>query len=407
MKEDLYVYDTLCMIFRDGRWGDRALASVREDSRAFVTNAVYGILSKNVTLEYIISSIAQKRPKNQISILLKMGLYYIDYMDSLPNYAAVDRIVECASRVGKGDVKGFINAVLRKYIDKGITYPKDKAENISVRTSTPLWLVKKYIEQYGIEQCERFLGVPKFTKQHIRPNLRLWNKDDLYSRLDSMNVDYVKSNNGCFISWSKQLYGLFDQGLITIQSPTSMMCCESSDVKDGMRVLDMCSAPGGKAVYLSELADITVKCCDNRQHRVDLIASYAERMKSSGIECVLSDATVFHVEYGAFDRVMCDVPCSGFGVAMSKPDIYLRRQESDISSLAAVQSRILRNAAKYVNCGGRIIYSTCTTLREENEDIVDGFIKDNNHFNLVSQRNFLPDGKGVDGFYIAVIERKA
>jgi len=130
MKEDLYVYDTLCMIFRDGRWGDRALASVREQSRAFVTNAVYGILDRNITFDYIISALTVKKPKNQVCILLKMGLYYIDYMDSVPDYAAVDRIVECAARVGKREIKGFINAVLRKYIDLGVAYPKDGAEHI-------------------------------------------------------------------------------------------------------------------------------------------------------------------------------------------------------------------------------------------------------------------------------------
>ena len=405
MKEDLYVYDTLCMIFRDGRWGDRALASVREQSRAFVTNAVYGILDRNITFDYIISALTVKKPKNQVCILLKMGLYYIDYMDSVPDYAAVDRIVECAARVGKREIKGFINAVLRKYIDVGVAYPKDGAERISVATSTPLWLVKKFIEQYGEEQCERFLCVTKFTKQHIRPNLRMLCLAELYSHLDKQHIDYIKTDNGCFVDWGRNLYDLFDKGLITIQSRTSMACCESAQVKDGMRVLDMCSAPGGKAIYLSELAAISIKCCDNKERRVHLIESYAERMKSRGLDCIVADATVYHKGLGKFDIVLCDVPCSGFGVAKSKPDIYLRRKERDISALSAIQSKILCNASGYVKDGGRIIYSTCTILREENEDIVARFVEQSDDFKLISEKKYLPDGKGADGFYIAVMEK--
>ncbi|MDE5618193.1 MAG: hypothetical protein K2I79_01750, partial [Clostridia bacterium] len=348
MREDLFVYDTLCRIYRDGSWCAKALNEIRQDSRAFVTNAVYGIVSNDVKFNYIISQLIPKKPKNQVLILLKMGLYYIDYMSAMPDYAAVNRVIDCAEHIGKGAVKGLINAVLKRYIREGVNMPEDKARCLSVQTSTPLWLVEKYIQQYGYDIAKSFLSVPKFTKQHIRANKNKISNYELYAILDNMQVEYEKDERGCFVNWSTKLADCFNKGDITVQSLTSMFCCESAGVKDGMSVLDMCSAPGGKAVYLSELADISVTCCDIKAHRLQLIESYISRMGAKKLICVFQDAQIYNSKLGNFDVVLCDVPCSGFGVVESKPDIYLHREEKDIGEIVKIQKNILYNAAKYV-----------------------------------------------------------
>ena len=191
-----------------------------------------------------------------------------------------------------------------------------------------------------------------------------------------------------------------------MQSLTSMKCCLKARVGDGDKVLDMCSAPGGKAVYLSELANIEITCCDLHEHRVELIKKYAERMGAENLKYMVCDCAQsrFAPEY---DVVLCDVPCSGLGVAASKPDIYLRRKRDDIPALAEKQQAILNNAAFAVKNGGKIVYSTCTTLKEENFDVVSEFLRTHVNFDLEYSNQYLPDGKGEEGFYVAVIRRKA
>lgn len=404
MKEDLYIYDILSRIYKESGYASRALNSARGNV-PFISRTVYGILEKDTYLEYVISALVPKRPKPSVVILLKMGLYYVAFTDSLPDYAAVNRVLDCAQEVGKGALKGLINATLKRYIAESVQLPQEKVKRLSVESSVPLWLVKKYVRQYGFDVAQTFLKAPTFTRQHIRPNLRKTDLDGLCAFLDGIKVGYTKGEFGCFVDWGKKLVPAFNDGLFTMQSLTSVLCCHAAGVKDGDKVLDLCSAPGGKAIYLSELADIEIKCSDIHSHRLALIASYAERMGAQGIDYVLADAAKDCFGHDAYDVVMCDVPCSGFGVAKSKPDVYLHRKESDIPALAATQRAILNNAGKYVKSSGVIVYSTCTLLKEENSDIVAGFLADNKNFTVVSETQYLPDGNGTDGFYVAVIRR--
>ena len=405
MKEDLYIYDILSDIYKGDSYGERALNRSRAKG-GFVTRAVYGVLERDTHYEYVISKLVAKRPKPYAVILLKMGFYMLDYMDSVPDYAAVNRILDCAETLGKGAVKGFLNAVFQKYLSAGVKLPKSPAEKLSITASVPLWIVNKYISQYGWERAEEFLSKEPFTKQHIRHNARKTTHEKLGDMLKNAGMEYTDSGLGYFVDWGEKLYPLFNGGYMTMQSLTSMKCCLKARVGDGDKVLDMCSAPGGKAVYLSELANIEITCCDLHEHRVELIKKYAERMGAENLKYMVCDCAQsrFAPEY---DVVLCDVPCSGLGVAASKPDIYLRRKRDDIPALAEKQQAILNNAAFAVKNGGKIVYSTCTTLKEENFDVISEFLRTHIHFDVEFSDQFLPDGKGEEGFYVAVLRRKA
>ncbi len=405
-------YDILAKIYKEDAFSSIELNKriAGASNQAIVTRLVYGVLQKDTELEYYLSKFTQKRPNKSVAVLLKEAMYCLLYMDSFPDYAVVDESVDLCEKIGKRQLKGFVNGVLKSFIAAGkkAELPKDKDERLSITASMPLWLVRAYIRQYGFDKTQEFLSVEEFTKEHIRNNSRVWTLAQLKSALEDKNISYIQSRaGGLFVDNCAYLKELNAQGKITYQSMTSMLAVQTLEVKDGEKMLDLCAAPGGKSIYASELADMDITSCDIHEHRLELIKAYAGRMNAKGIKTVLNDATEYNDDfYSAFDKVLCDVPCSGLGVAGKKPDIYLRSSMQKVMELSEVQYKILSNAAKYVKSGGRLVYSTCTTLREENYNVVGKFVKENPEWKVLSHENYLPDGKGCDGFFIAVLERK-
>ncbi|MEG1535511.1 MAG: 16S rRNA (cytosine(967)-C(5))-methyltransferase RsmB [Clostridia bacterium] len=411
MEDLVKIYDLLVKIYRDKAYSSIELSKVLPSclNKQFTTKLTYGVLEKDVELTYYINMLTSKKPQNAIAILLKMGIYCIKYMDSCPDYAVVDNFVDLTGLVGKKQLKGFVNSVLKSFCNARPDYPTAEKDNLSVSTSTPLWLVKEYIKQYGLEKTKEFLSVKHITDEHIRPNLRKLSLEELAQKLDNKQVPYrLDDKGGMFVTNNSYIQDMFDAGYITYQSLTSMICAQAVDIQDGMKVLDVCSAPGGKAVYLSELAnDAEIVACDIHEHRIELINKYIYRMQAKNIETQYNDATVYREAFAnKFDRVLCDVPCSGFGVAGKKPDIYIDSSPEKVNALALVQYDILRHSARYLKENGVLIYSTCTTLRQENYNIVGKFVKEYRGFEVVEFTQYLPDDKGGDGFFIAKIRRK-
>lgn len=407
MNDLILAFEVLLAVYKDGAYSSIEL-NKRVDgasNRAIVTRIVYGVLQNDVKLEYYLSKITSKRPSKTISVLLKLGLYCLTYINSIPKYALVDSIVDICEKYGKRQLKGFVNATLKNFDAAKIPLPENKAERLSVCASAPLWLVKKYIKQYGYEECEKFLSVPTFTKEHIRPNSRKISLIELKNKLDENKVNYLESEaGGVFVDNCAFVKKMCEAGKVTIQSVTSMYAVEAMEIKEGDLILDLCSAPGGKSVLMSELTKQTVTACDIHDHRLDLIRAYARRMGGDNIQVLLNDACKLNKDFiGKFDKTLCDAPCSGFGVVSKKPDIYLNSSEEKIESLSQIQYEILSNASKYTK--NRIVYSTCTLLREENYNIVGKFVKNNPDWKVVSHKQYLPDGKGTDGFFIAVLEK--
>lgn len=407
MNDLILALQVLLNIYKNGAFSSIELnKSVKGASnQAMVTRLVYGVLQKDVQLEYYLGKTVKKRPSKTVCVLLKLGMYCLVYIDSIPSYAIVDSLVEICGKIGKRQLKGFVNAVLKNFDAEKIELPSGNIERLSVESSVPLWLVEKYCDQYGYGKAKEFLTHGLFTKEHLRPNLRKWKLSDLQTYLDKERIPYaVSPRGGLYVDNCATVRRLNEAGKTTFQSATSMAAAQAMEVKDGERIVDLCSAPGGKSVYMSELASIEITACDVRDHRLELIKSYVSRMSAERIEVRLNDGAVYNGDFaGAFDKVLCDVPCSGLGVAAKKADVYLNASEEKINSLSRLQYDILCNASKYAT--KRIVYSTCTLLREENEDIVEKFIKENAGWQLVESKQYLPDGNGQDGFFIAILDK--
>ncbi len=409
MRDLKVAYEILSNVYLNKAFASIELSKKinQAENKSFLTNLVYGVLEKNIELDYYIDYLVPKKPKNVAIIVLKIGMYIIKYMDSVPNYAAVNSTVDLCKEINKKEISGFINAVLKKFAQATIELPKDKIKALSVKFSTPEFIIKEYIKEYGEEKTKAMLLPSTFTFEHFRVN-KTYSIEKLKQELDKNNIKYVDSIDGAiFAKNDKIMHDLYSVGKVTIQSKTSMLTCKELDPKDGDLILDVCAAPGGKSVYISELANCKVVSCDIHPHRVDLIQSYINRMQSKNIEPKLNDATKENPEFiNKFDKVLCDVPCSGLGVAKKKPDIYLELTKENISKLPLIQYKILDTSKAYVKKDGILVYSTCTTLPQENRMVVEKFLKNNENFELIKEEQFLQDDKGLDGFYIAKLRRK-
>ncbi len=404
-------YNILSQVYKQQTYGSISLTSRLDEAknRDFVTRLVYGVLQNNVKYDYYIAQMTAKKPQNSAVILLKIGMYCIEGMDSMPDYAAVNNTVELSKEVGKQGSSGFINGVLKAFCRKKPALPQDGAQRLSVETSVPLWVVKQYIKQFGLQKTQEFLSCKPYELEHARINTLKTDIKVVEAKLDSVGAEYVEDPqcaNCLFVRNGQKVRPLFDAGLITFQSQTSVKCCEIAGVKDGDEVLDMCAAPGGKSVYFAGAGEnIKVLSCDVYHHRLELIQQYARRMGVK-LNVRLMDATVYNKSLAnAYDVVLCDVPCSGLGVAAKKPDVYLFKDKDQIFGITETQAKILENGSRYVRDGGTLVYSTCTLLKDENEDMIKKFLKQNRHFRLEEEKYFLPDGKGSDGFFVAKMRR--
>ena len=417
-------YECLSSIYREKSFSSITLNEIlnktSKDDKKLVTKIVYGVLDKDIELDYIINKFTSN-VKPAILPILKIGTYCLKYL-SIPDYALVNECVNLTKKIGKSGISGFVNAVL-KNIAKNISaekieYPKNFDENLSIRYSYPIWAVKMIVNDYGKEEAEKIISYcPKHNLTHVRINKKLTNCIKFKELLEKNNIKYIDSE----LEDAFYVEGMAEKiksDLYTVQSASSMLVCKSVGLRDGEKLLDVCAAPGGKSVYLASVSNVEVVACDVHPHRLKLVESYAKRMGET-IKVCLSDATVFSAKFeGKFDKVLCDVPCSGFGVLESKPDIKLFRTENDISALSGLQLKILSNCSRYVKIGGSLIYSTCTIFKKENEDVVKKFLEQNNSFeyedviteprvekNSNGYIQFLPYKHEVDGFFIAKLKR--
>lgn len=355
-------YLILSKVYGGGKFLKQAIAEtvVEPLNKARTVKICYGVLEKDVYLDYIIGANAEKPPKTAVKIILKTALYMLEFMQK-HDYMVVDFAVELTKKLGKDGAAGFVNAFLRSY--KIPPFPEKTEERLSVECSAPPWLVKKLKRSYKSEAaeilsapskgvCVRFVrGAEKYLKKsHI----------DTPFRGAFIFENFVRDEN-------------FFAGDYTFQSVGSIAIC--SAISAGESLLDACAAPGGKSVLLSEKFK-SVTSCELHPHRVELIKSYAARMGVKNVTAVQADSSVFNPDYeGKFDAILCDAPCSGTGVINENPDIKLFRKESDIRELNEIQLAILENCSRYVKTGGKLYYSTCSVLPEENDSVVYNFLQ--------------------------------
>ncbi len=406
-------YNVLSKVYGKGTFIKQALSSTQVEplNKARVTKICYGVLDKDITLEYFISKLCAKNPKLSIKVLLKIGLYSINYLKT-PPHLVTDTIVSLAKKMGKSGVSGFINAVLRNFVRNGVVLSDETdSKSLSIKYSCPEFIVKRLVDTYGIETSIDFLKFDE-EKTYIRFNSGV----DGVKYLTENGFEYIKTPfENLFEVKRFSLNDDFYSGLYTFQSIGSVAIC--SAFSGGEKLIDVCSAPGGKAVYLSDKFDF-VTACDIHEHRVALINSYAKRMNKQNITAIVKDSSKVSVEYeNSFDGVLCDVPCSGTGVMKDNPDIKLNRTDNAIVDLSKTQQKILNSSAKYLNAKGELIYSTCSVLKEENDEVISKFLNENKDFEVVEITSKLPHVKtefGLQflphislgaGFYLAKLRR--
>ncbi len=422
-------YLILLKIEKDKAYSNLALDSaVRECSpdsadRAFISRLVYGVIERKITLDYAFSRYIKSFSKlsPQALTILRLGTYQLLFFDKVPSSAAVDESVKLASRYCKS-FSGLINAVLRRVSENGITFPDNiqEEEKLSVELSVPCELLRFFIYHFGVDNTRAFF-YESFKEKRVtaRVNTLKLSKAELFAELEKEGVTALALSNLEAIDIKKSpvpIYELeaYKKGYFHIQDVASQLCVEALNPQKGERILDLCAAPGGKSFTIAEASEnkAHIISCDIYPQRVELIRDGAKRL-GLFIEPTLNDASVFNENLGVFDKVLCDVPCSGLGIVSKKPEIKYKKLD-DIKELLPVQRKILEASARYVKSGGTLIYSTCSVNPNENRRICDGFLKNHPEFKSVKvlpivtrmqdegdYLTLMPHINECDGFFIA------
>jgi len=369
----------------------------------------YGVVERKITLDYIISNYSKKPlDKMDISVLniLRSGIYQILYLDSIPDNATVNESVNLAKKLKLTSASGFINAILRNFIRDGKQYrlPKDILNSLSIKYSSPLWLVDKFLNEYGNDIAMNMLET-SVQKAPItfRVNNTICTDDECLKNLNGLQykkVDYVEH---CYEILSGDITNTeaFRQGQLHVQDLSSQLCCKALNPQPTDIVLDICSAPGGKTFTLSEIMNNQgqIYAFDLHENRVKLISNGAKRLHLTNVIAQVGDGSKFNEELPMADKILCDVPCSGLGVIRRKPEIKYKNPK-DFDGLPNVQYKILENSSRYLKVNGELIYSTCTLNKSENDEVVEKFLKNHSDFIGVS---FLEDLGQPFGDYKATV----
>lgn len=428
VNERELVLDMLLQITRDGEYSHIVLKNVLDKyqyldkrERAFITRVVNGTLEHMIEMDYIInqfSKVKANKMKPVIRTIMRSSVYQMKYMDSVPDSAVCNEAVKLAGKRGFVNLKGFVNGVLRnisRNLDK-ISYPdpKDIVAYISVRYSLPEWLVQQWLKVYDAETVEA-IG-KAFLKENpltVRFDEHKIKKTELIKILKEEGVTVTEDEQvpcALYLSGYDHLGALksFCEGLYQVQDLSSMQVALWAEPKEGDQVIDVCAAPGGKAIHVAELLNGTghVEARDLSEYKVDLIRDNIERSGLKNIDAVCQDATIEDPEKKeSADIVIADLPCSGLGVLGKKPDLRYKMNEQTEKELVQLQRQILSVVNTYVKPGGKLLYSTCTIHREENEGNVEWFLKTYPEFELVKDKQMLPGKDAGDGFYIAMLKK--
>ncbi len=384
--------------------------NIESRERALATELVYGVLRMRGHLDYIIDQFS-KRPVHKLDVkirnLLRMGIYQMKFLDKIPTRAAVHSTVELAKKDQHQGIIKFINGVLRS-IDRAIKgesgeiiFPdlkKDPLKHISTYYSHPEWLVKEWIERFGVENtielCKANNQVPDLT---IRTNtLKVGPAtlaDDLFEKygLDVFLLTYpyegILLENAAGFSRLEE----FKEGFFTVQGQASMLVAHALNVEPGMHVVDLCAAPGGKTTHLAQLMENEgeILAIDIHPHKIELIEETCRRLGVINVKTLCADTSTLEVKSEQFDRVLLDAPCSGLGLLAQKPEIRWFKDPKEINKLASLQKTLFKKGFSMLKSGGIMVYSTCTISSEENLGVVNEALKMEG-IELVDLRHLLP-----------------
>ncbi|WP_058307866.1 16S rRNA (cytosine(967)-C(5))-methyltransferase RsmB [Gracilibacillus massiliensis] len=377
---------------------DQMLKKHHLDARdgALLTEIVYGTMQRKLTLESDLTSFitSKKKMDKWVKWLVYLSFYQMKHLDKVPDHAIIHEAVEIAKDKGHKGIANFVNGILRTAQRNG--FPdyqsmKDPVERISIETSHPYWLVKRWVTHYGLDITEKMCQTNiTHKKMSIRIQPLRITRDQLITQLQKDGINATPSlfsPQGIVIEKGNILkHDSFQNGLFTIQDESSMLVAEMMELAERMRVLDACSAPGGKATHIAEkMRDSgSVYAYDLHEKKAKLVDAKAKELGLHSIHAAPSDARVLQEQHddGTFDRILIDAPCSGLGVLRSKPDIKYNKNEDDITKLSNIQLEILGHVKTLLKKDGKLIYSTCTVDKEENEQVIETFLQNNREFEV-------------------------
>lgn len=362
----------------------------------FISELTYGVITWKLTIDEIIkkySNLRLKKISPWILNALRMGIYQIVFLNKVPKSAAVNESVNLAKRYGHKGSSNFVNAILRKVSKNDYEEMfniENNVERISKTTSMPVWIVETLLKENTLEKVEEICKNSNLKPElSIRVNNLKTSKEELKKKLEEKDI---KVENGVLEDFlilknAKNIENIeeFKKGFFTVQDEAAGLTAKILNPQINDTVLDACSSPGGKTTYLAEIMKDKgeVIAFDIHPHRVKLVEQVSKRLNLKSIKTDVKDSSIYDEKYKEkFDKILLDVPCLGLGVLKRKPDIKWQRKEEDIEEISKIQKQILDTCSKYLKKGGVLVYSTCSILKEENEDVVNEFLEENENFEM-------------------------
>lgn len=370
--------------------------------RAYVMRILYGVTEKNYTLNWLLQKVlSDKRIKPWLNAILKIGVYQIYFM-RIDDKEAIEQAKLLCGKYVSDELCGFVTAVLSKLSESKDEYNPETyvfsstVQRLAVIYSYPEWLIEMWIKDYGHDTAMSLLESDTAERSI---NLRISSKKSSDGVIAALTENNINCESGMLFNTVKisdtvniEKLDLYKDGTVTAQGLGSMLTVNALDVKQNSAVLDACAAPGGKTFYIAEKTKNTVESCDIHEHRVELIQKGIERLGLTNVNAVCRDMTQKVDDYvNAFDRVLVDAPCSGYGMINSKPDIKNNAVCGESETLSEIQTELLNRCSEYLKSGGIMVYSTCTVAKKENENVVKRFLSEHNNFELADISDIIPD----------------
>lgn len=412
MKARAFAYQALKKICLERIYSNlylrKELYQVEEVDRPLATQIIYGTLQHARYCRYQWEKDVHKKVSEEIGILLDMSVYQLLYMDKIPTYAILYDAVELAKQQQGQKMGNLVNALLRNVMRrKHRPIEGDTLQILALETSHPDWIVKMWNAQYGEGITNKICRSNLEMKpQAARVNTLRCCKEELLQ--DPLFKDVKEVEDALiYLGGSLASTTYYQEGKVIIQDVASQMVARVLDPRPKERVLDVCAAPGTKSTHIAQLMKDQgeIICGDIHEHRVALIQEGVQRLGLKSVHPIVMDATKLDGIEGMFDRILCDVPCSGYGVLARKSDIKYHMKSEDMDTLIPLQQEILCRAAQFLKPQGILVYATCTLNKKENEKQVEKFLQNHPYFTCVSQRTVFPYEFHSDGFYMAKLQR--
>ncbi len=420
MSIRLTIYHSLRHIYQDKSYSNIEVnhtiisENINGPDKALYTNVIYGVLQNDIYLDYCVRKYCEDRKLTMgVLVLLKMSYYQMYFMQRVPSYAIINDAVEIAkNELGIG-VSKFVNAILRKMATNKIEVLesdfKDSKDYYATLYSIPSWLYKMIAKHYGDEVAFNLAKSSKLPPLiYCRVNSLKTSKEEV------LKNSYFKDSDDkdCVIYTSSSIGGTseFKKGYITVQDISAIKVARLLDPSENELVLDMCAAPGSKTTHLAALMNNTghIIANDIYPNRVELIKDSLKRLGVENCECICEDglklATIYSKEH--FDDILLDAPCSGFGVIRRKPDIAISSKQEDLDGLLTLQKDLLEVAYKLLKKQGKLVYSTCTVNKKENQNQIKELLNRHSDMQLISEEQIFPSKTSGDGFYMAKLIKR-